>query len=408
MLLACWIAASACGAPRTVVVDTGQTVCYGNRDPIAAPRPGEPCHGQDAQYQGVQPAYRDHGDGTVTDLNTGLIWQKTPDFSQMRVWTEAVTYAQKLVLAGHDDWRLPTIKELYSLMNFTGCIRTHTPYLDTRSFDFRYPDTSQGLREIDAQYWSSTLYVGTIMQDREGAFGVNFADGRIKCYPTERDRPGGQGGGPGFGFGVPPGGRQGPPGPPRGRGPGQGRPGPHGHFVRCVRGATGYGVNDFQDNGDGTVTDRATGLIWQQADNGRAMTWQAALAYAEGLVLAGHDDWRLPNAKELQSLVDYTRAPSAKDPAKRTAAIDPVFKLGIPEPWYWTGTTHGDNLFGVYVAFGRAMSKWTWNGRAMDAHGAGAQRSDPKSGDPARYSQGLGPQGDEIRINNYVRCVRGG
>lgn len=44
----------------------------------------------------------------------------------------------------------------------------------------------------------------------------------------------------------------------------------------------------------------------------------------------------------------------------------------------------------------------------MNVHGAGAQRSDPKSGDAADYPFGLGPQGDEIRIENLVRCVRGG
>ena len=44
----------------------------------------------------------------------------------------------------------------------------------------------------------------------------------------------------------------------------------------------------------------------------------------------------------------------------------------------------------------------------MNVHGAGAQRSDPKSGDPTQFPQGRGPQGDDIRIYNYVRCVRGG
>ncbi len=44
----------------------------------------------------------------------------------------------------------------------------------------------------------------------------------------------------------------------------------------------------------------------------------------------------------------------------------------------------------------------------MNAHGAGAVRSDPKSGDPSRWPNGRGPQGDQIRIYNYVRCVRGG
>ena len=44
----------------------------------------------------------------------------------------------------------------------------------------------------------------------------------------------------------------------------------------------------------------------------------------------------------------------------------------------------------------------------MDVHGAGCQRSDPKSGDPAAFPHGRGPQGDTIRIYNFVRCVRDG
>jgi len=48
------------------------------------------------------------------------------------------------------------------------------------------------------------------------------------------------------------------------------------------------------------------------------------------------------------------------------------------------------------------------NGAWTDVHGAGAQRSDPKVGDPADYPTGFGPQGDSIRIFNQVRCVRGG
>jgi hypothetical protein len=44
----------------------------------------------------------------------------------------------------------------------------------------------------------------------------------------------------------------------------------------------------------------------------------------------------------------------------------------------------------------------------VDVHGAGAQRSDPKAGDPAMFPHGRGPQGDVIRIYNFVRPVRGG
>jgi hypothetical protein len=119
----------------------------------------------------------------------------------------------------------------------------------------------------------------------------------------------------------------------------------------------------------------------------------------------------LPNAKELQSIVDYTRAP----------AIAPVFQsTQLPDgehPFYWTSTTHLDGppdrrgSAAVYIAFGRALG-WmqfpTGQGdhRLCDVHGAGAQRSDPKTGHPADFPHGRGPQGDVIRINNFVRCVR--
>lgn len=60
----------------------------------------------------------------------------------------------------------------------------------------------------------------------------------------------------------------------------------------------------------------------------------------------------------------------------------------------------------AYVNFGRSLGYMgnSW----IDVHGAGAQRSDPKSGDPADYPTGHGPQGDAIRIYNMVRCVHSG
>jgi len=65
----------------------------------------------------------------------------------------------------------------------------------------------------------------------------------------------------------------------------------------------------------------------------------------------------------------------------------------------------------VYVAFGEAsgfmeMPPMSGNYNFTDVHGAGAQRSDPKIGDASDYPNGHGPQGDVIRINNMVRCVR--
>jgi uncharacterized protein (TIGR03437 family) len=74
--------------------------------------------------------------------------------------------------------------------------------------------------------------------------------------------------------------------------------------TRCVRSPIAVSAlrASFTDNGDGTVTDNHTGLMWQKADSGAPMTWDEALRYGEGLSLAGYDDWRVPNIKELQSI----------------------------------------------------------------------------------------------------------
>lgn len=381
-----WASAAVGGVPY-VVVDTGQRACFDDGDEIPSPGKGQPYFGQDAQYGGPQPSYRDNGDGTVTDNNTGLMWQKGFDGGRKHTFAEARAGAASCRTGGHADWRLPTIKELYSLIDFSGGMghRPPRPYIDTNAFEFIYGDESRGERVIDAQYWSATEYVGKTMRGAPTVFGVNFADGRIKGYPRDRG--------------------------PRGA---------SAQFVRYVRGNPRYGKNDFVDKGDGTVADRATGLVWQKADSGRPMNWRDALAYAGGLSLAGHDDWRLPNAKELQSIVDYSRAPDAEDASRRGPAIDPVFGITEPESYFWTGTTHQESPHrrgsqAVYVCFGRSLGYMRFPGQgpgqaveAINVHGAGAQRSDPKSGDPAQFPQGRGPQGDDVRILNYVRCVRGG
>ena len=72
-------------------------------------------------------------------------------------------------------------------------------------------------------------------------------------------------------------------------------------FIFC---STGYA--ELIDNGDGTVTDTKTGLMWQKADVG-TKPWQEAFAYCEALVLARHSDWRLPDLNELQSIVNSIR-----------------------------------------------------------------------------------------------------
>lgn len=361
------------------IVDTSVVEFYDNSSIIQRPAKGDQFFGQDAQYLFNKPSYTDNGDGTVTDTITGLMWQKTmgPKLS----FEDAFRHAKTSNVGGYRDWRVPTIKELYSLIQFSGRARGQESvklFIDTHFFQQPIGNPGLGEREIDAQTWSATEYVGRTMRNDETVFGVNFVDGRIKGYPKYHPRT-----------------RQ-----------------PNKMYFRLVRGNTRYGLNQFIDNKDGTVTDTATGLMWQKSDSGRGMDWQAALNYAEGLELAMHDDWRLPNAKELQSLVDYSR--SVKTTA--SAAINPIFQtteIRDPEgrkqyPYFWTSTTHldGRNPYSsaVYIAFGEAQGRM--HNRLMDVHGAGAQRSDPKTGNARDYPQYFGPQGDLRYVFNFVRCVR--
>ncbi|MCJ7594981.1 MAG: DUF1566 domain-containing protein, partial [Desulfobacterales bacterium] len=270
------------------IVDTGVIEFHNNTSVIPAPKRGEPFYGQDAQYQMNNPSYTDNVDGTITDKVTGLMWQKV--MNDKMPFEEAFQRGRELDLGGDHDWRIPTIKELYSLIQFTGRIdgsRAIEPFIDTKYLNQPLGDIRMGEREIDAQTWSATEYVGRTMRNDETVFGVNFVDGRIKGYPKFNPRS-----------------RQ-----------------PNRMYFRFVRGNKEYGKNKFIDNKDGTVTDAATGLMWQKADSAKGMNWEMALKYAENLTLSQHDDWQLPNAKELQSIVDYSRSLQTSD----SAAIDPVF-----------------------------------------------------------------------------------
>jgi Protein of unknown function (DUF1566) len=380
------------------VVDTGQIKYYGNLTEMSAPSSGDAFYGQDAQFTGKTADFTNNGDGTVTDNITGLMWQKSADTDgdgdintgDKLTYDEAVAGANSLNLGGYTDWRLPTIKELYSLIDFrgtdpSGINGSNTagliPYIDTDYFDFGYGDTGAGERIIDAQYASSSLYVSNTANDGgRTMFGVNFADGRIK----------------GYGLSIM--GSQ------------------KTFYVIYVRGNTDYGKNNFSDNNNGTITDNATGLMWAQDDSSMAFNWKESLDWAQAKndeLYLGYSDWRVPNAKELQSIVEYSRSPDTSG----SAAIDPLFKASsitneagqADFPSYWSSTTHANmsnvpGANGVYVAFGRAMG-YMQNGW-VDVHGAGAQRSDSKAGNPGDYPTGHGPQGDAVRIYHYVRLVR--
>jgi len=402
-------------APTYPVVGTGQTKCFDNLREIAPPQPGQPFYGQNAQYRGIQPACKDNGDGTVSDLNTGLMWVQKPPTDKY-TWADAAQVAASLNaqnFAGHGDWRLPSAKELYSIINHD----KGWPYIDTRYFVCELaPEIEDQVK--NTQYWTSNESVA--VAGRPEAFGVNFATGHIKAYPVGM-----------------------------------------GSYVRCVRGNPDYGKNDLVANNDKTITDRATGLMWSQEDSQKGLNWEEALAWVQarnGEDYLGHNDWRLPNVREMQSIVDYARIPGAAHSTGVATAIDPLF-LCTPItdqdgntdcPYYWTSTscyngpTNPDYRFAWYVSFGRPASSTDSGGpgvsraRSRLVAEAGAIRYDAKvksgagggpggpgsrpagppgsgpgagpggpGGGPSGRPGG-GPGGGGERICNYVRLVRGG
>ena len=124
-------------------------------------------------------------------------------------------------------------------------------------------------------------------------------------------------------------------------------------------------VFGFTDNGDSTITDSRTSLVWQKQDDATVRTWEDAITYCEGLTLGGQSDWRLPNIKELKTIVDNTKA---------IPAINSTYFPNTQSSLYWSSSTYSVNT-------GYA---WRVNFRDGDVY----------------YNSKTGTY--------YVRCVRGG
>lgn len=360
-------------------IDTYQNKCFDTKNQIQCPSQGQDYFGQDSQYQSEEPTYKDNWDWTITDLNSGLMWQQDPWEKQS--YYDAVNWVKDFELAWYDDWRVPTIKELYSLMNFdwedihseSQYSSDYKPFINIEYFVFSYWDTSKWDRIIDSQWVTSNIYKSDVMNWQECFFWVNFADGRIKCYPTVNRRN-------------------------------------NWYYVIYVR-WNAYWNNEFVDNWDWTISDKTSWLIRQKTDSWNWMDRENALSYCDSLELGWKNDWRLPNAKELQYIVDYSRSPDITN----SPAINSIFQTSSitneawnkDYPYFWTSTTHKNMKWywnAVYISFWRAM--WYMNWKWIDVHWAGAQRSDPKEWDVSKYPNWHWPQWDAIRIDNYVRCVR--
>ena len=270
-----------------VLADTGQTSCYNDAQEIPCPQKGQDFYGQDGNFPGVSQSYTDNKNGTVTDTITGLLWQQTDSPSSL-TWAEGLAACQGLGLGGYADWRMPSRKELLSIVNIQNYQHTVDPVFQ---FNLSAMPT-----------WSSTAYAGYADSAwtvdyyfAEAAFGPVYA-GRNSVYAP----------------------------------------------VRCVRGAA-LPDSVYVDNGDGTVLDQASGLVWEKAGSASDMTWKQALAWCENQRTAGKSDWRLPNKLELETLVDVSRV---------APAIDPVFTESGHS--YWTGSTDAGYVSGAWhINFGQ-------------------------------------------------------
>jgi Protein of unknown function (DUF1566)/Viral BACON domain len=99
----------------------------------------------------------------------------------------------------------------------------------------------------------------------------------------------------------------------------------------------------YTDNGDGTVTNTSTGLMWQQAGFSTTMGWAQSLAYCERLTLCSYTDWRLPNIRELRSLLDYSGG--------YHPPIDTAFFPDTRSSYYWSSTTCAGSTSSAWTVY---------------------------------------------------------
>ena len=299
---------------RYSVIDTGQTTCY-------AGAPVTPCGdvsypGQDADYVDTPTARLFVGpvaaggfssDYVVTDSATGLVWKACTEGqtgancqssglssdnygadSSVATWTNAATACSALNAAnggvgyaGYTDWRLPTARELATLTDYGAA----SPSIDVTHFPAAVPQ----------QYWTST----ELASNTSNAWVVFFTSGFVLNVAKSGT-----------------------------------------NYVRCVA-SQSLRSPEFTDNGDGTISDASSRLVWQKCSNGQSndtscsgspttANWQSALQYCNTLSLSGKS-WRLPSAAELLSLVDFTQTGTV---------INGTFFPNTAANLYWTSTTN--------------------------------------------------------------------
>ncbi|MCW8328380.1 DUF1566 domain-containing protein [Photobacterium sp. SDRW27] len=239
--------------------------------------------GEDSDYPRNPPSYTISESGkVVVDNNTKLMWER----ESSRIWMTAVEgqqYCDSLELDGYKDWRFPLMKELQSIADM-GEFR---PALNTDIFS-NMPRLASG------------IWTFPISDHPDHVWHIGFPDAHIMGQHTASTK-----------------------------------------LVRCVRADNGAAYHNMRyvDNGNGTVTEKITNRMWQQNIDYQRRNWEESIKYCENLDYAGYDDWRLPNIKEMVSIVNYN---------KTSPAIDEEFFPNTPVKYFfWTSTSDvaGPTLF---------------------------------------------------------------
>lgn len=238
--------------------------------------------GEDSDYLINSPSYTDNGDGTITDHVTGLVWQMSDDDTK-RSLALAIDYCtNNRGELSGTGWRLPTPRELSSILDFG----TRNPAINSM---FNGTDN-----------WTYWTYRDS---SESNTFTIHFSQGAVGLTNNLLT-----------------------------------------NYVRCVQGPTT--TTSLVDNGDGTITDELTKLMWQKAE-GEKKTWEQALTYCEAEVnLAGHIDWRLPNIKELLSIQNEYREEDDEDNNNKL-----MFPSVAPsELEFWSSTTEDSLTTNAWTA----------------------------------------------------------
>jgi hypothetical protein len=366
--------------------ETGQTKCYSfSTSPLGWNE--VPCTGtgQDGEMkEGVawpNPRFTTNEDTTITDHLTGLIWGPDGNIMPARdagwdvdgtvndgavKWERALDYIKKLNAGnylGHNDWRLPNLNELESLAH--SGVANAAVWLNSEGFQNVQPSgywTSTSSVRIPYAAWMISLHGGWVNESdkfekyqmvwavRNGSGGSpagTWRTGQAKCYDY------------------------------------------HGYEIPCAGtgqdGETGTGVAwpspRFSDHGDGTVTDNFTGLMWTKKANtpglsvcspGTVKSWQQGLDHVKCLnthSYLGYNDWRLPNRKEIRSLMDYGKSIPALPVGHPFTDVQADFWGGF----YWSSTTAGWQASEAYLLYmqngnlisgSKTTNNWIWPVRA--------------------------------------------